>query len=147
MCFTGYLGIQGAKTGRSRKSRNTLVSWQKYRYWQSLKFNCCFHCCMHEVRARKGYQAFTKSNFSFWTVHANETGHYPLWQEVNFIDREFFTTGGQLTEAERRDQPPPYRGNEQVRVKSWVMFLLQVLGGSLNNNESDGNEVVKTRTI
>ena len=60
---------------------------------------------------------------------------------------QIFTTGGQLTEAERRDQPPPYRGNEQVRVKSWVMFLLKVLGGSLSNNESDGNEVVKTRTI
>ena len=60
---------------------------------------------------------------------------------------QIFTTGGQLTEAERRDQPPPYRGNEQVRVKSWVMFLLKVLGGSLSNNERDGNEVVKTRTI
>ena len=60
---------------------------------------------------------------------------------------QIFTTGGQLTEAERGDQPPPYRGNEQVRVKSWVMFLLKVLGGSLGNNESDGNEVVKTRTI
>lgn len=60
---------------------------------------------------------------------------------------QIFTTGGQLTEVERRDQPPPYRGNEQVRVKSWVMFLLKVLGGSLSNNERDGNEVVKTRTI
>lgn len=60
---------------------------------------------------------------------------------------QIFTTGGQLTEAERRDQPPPYRGNEQVRVKSWVMFLLKVLGGSLSNNERDGNEVVKTRKI
>ena len=37
---------------------------------------------------------------------------------------QIFTTGGQLTEAEGRDQPPPYRGDEQVRVKSWVMFLL-----------------------
>ena len=37
---------------------------------------------------------------------------------------QIFTTGGQLTEAERRDQPPPYRGDEQVRVKSWVMLLL-----------------------
>ena len=55
--------------------------------------------------------------------------------------------GGQLTGAERRDQPPPYRGDEQVRVKSWVMFLRKILGGSLSNNESDGNEVVKTRTI
>ena len=60
---------------------------------------------------------------------------------------QIFTTGGQLTEAERRDQPPPYRGSEQVRVKSWVMFLLKILGGSLSNNKSDGNEVLKTRTI
>ena len=60
---------------------------------------------------------------------------------------QIFTTRGQLTEAERRDQPPPYRGDEQVRAKSWVMFLLKILGGSLSNNESDGNEVVKTRTI
>ena len=60
---------------------------------------------------------------------------------------QVFTTRGQLTEAERRDQPPPYRGDEQVRVKSWVMFLRKILGGSLSNNESDGNEVVKTRTI
>ena len=36
----------------------------------------------------------------------------------------FTTGGGQLTRAERRHQPPPYRGDEQVRVKSWVMFLL-----------------------
>lgn len=60
---------------------------------------------------------------------------------------QIFTTGGQLTGAERRDQPPPYRGDEQVRVKSWVMFLRKILGGSLSNNESDDNEVVKTRTI
>lgn len=37
---------------------------------------------------------------------------------------QIFSTGGQLTGEERRDQPPPYRGHEQVRVKSWVMFLL-----------------------
>lgn len=60
---------------------------------------------------------------------------------------QIFTTGGQLTGAERRDQPPPYRGDEQVRVKSWVMLLRKILGGSLSKNESDGNEVVKTRTI
>ena len=60
---------------------------------------------------------------------------------------QIFTTGGQLTGAERRDQLPPYRGDEQVRVKSWVMFLRKILGGSLSKNESDGNEVVKTRTI
>ena len=30
---------------------------------------------------------------------------------------QIFTTGGQLTAVERRDQPPPYRGHEQVRVK------------------------------
>ena len=69
---------------------------------------------------------------------------FPVEQPAS---HQIFTTGGQLTEAERRDQPPPYRGSEQVRVKSWVMFLLKILGSSLSNNESDGNEVLKTRTI
>jgi len=39
---------------------------------------------------------------------------------------QIFTTRGQLTEAERRDQPPPYRRDEQVRVKYWIMFLLKI---------------------
>ena len=56
---------------------------------------------------------------------------------------QIFTTGGQSPVAGRRDQPPPYRRDEQVRVKSWVVFLLKILGGSLSNNESDSNEVVK----
>lgn len=37
---------------------------------------------------------------------------------------QIFTNGSRLTEVERRDQPPPYRRDEQVRVKSWIMFLL-----------------------
>ena len=61
--------------------------------------------------------------------------------------QQIFTTGGQLTELERRDQPPSYTKDEQVRVKSWVMFLLKLLGSSLSNNESDGNEVVQTRKL
>ena len=83
----------------------------------------------------------------YWGKRAHVCDHY-FFQQTQPASHQIFINGGQLTELEGRDQPPTYTKDEQVRVKSWVMFLLKLLRSlALSNNESDGNEVVQTRKI